>query len=245
MVKAYLRYEPTGTFGVISSNANVIYDNCGRSLITSALESVLVWSVKQGNQVRALLRSPGLDSRERACIACVLSSCVCCSKPNPTYNPPNPHHPTSPNKKKTKSLTPAPAASSSATPAAAPEVTQLARSPTGNLLAAGYSDGSVRFWDLVTGDCTVTLQGHKGAVTALRFSKSGAVLASGANDTDVILWDVVGEAGVVRLRGHKGAITDVVRFGLGVEVGGWGWGLGFGVGVSAGGCLDSLGVVFA
>ncbi len=131
----------------------------------------------------------------------------------PNFNPNNRHkqtrHPTP--KKQTKSLAPAPAASSSATPTAAPEVTQLARSPTGNLLAAGYSDGSVRFWDLASGDCTVTLQGHKSAVTALRFSKSGAVVASGANDTDVILWDVVGEAGVVRLRGHKGAITDVVR----------------------------------
>jgi U3 small nucleolar RNA-associated protein 12 len=52
MVKAYLRYEPAGTFGVISSNANVVYDNCGRSLITSALESALVWNIKQGCQVR-------------------------------------------------------------------------------------------------------------------------------------------------------------------------------------------------
>lgn len=55
MVKAYLRYEPSGTFGVISSNANVVYDNCGRSLITSALESAIVWNVKQGSQVRGQL----------------------------------------------------------------------------------------------------------------------------------------------------------------------------------------------
>ena len=50
-MKAYLRYEPTGAFGVISSGANVVYDNCGRFLITPALESALVWNVKQGVQV--------------------------------------------------------------------------------------------------------------------------------------------------------------------------------------------------
>ncbi len=52
MVKAYLRYEFSGAFGVITSGANPCYDTSGRLLITSTLESVSVWNVKQGNLVR-------------------------------------------------------------------------------------------------------------------------------------------------------------------------------------------------
>ena len=32
-----------------------------------------------------------------------------------------------------------------------------------------YSDGVVRVWDVKTGACVVTLNGHKGAITALTF----------------------------------------------------------------------------
>lgn len=53
MVKAYLRYESAGAFGVITSGANPCYDASGRLLITSSLESVSVWNVKQGSLVRA------------------------------------------------------------------------------------------------------------------------------------------------------------------------------------------------
>ena len=53
MVKAYLRYEPAGAFGVVASGAGAIaYDHCGRSLVTAALEAAVVWNVKQGSQVR-------------------------------------------------------------------------------------------------------------------------------------------------------------------------------------------------
>ena len=52
MVKAYLRYEFSGAFGVVSSNSNVVYDNDGKTLITASLENISVWSVKQANRVR-------------------------------------------------------------------------------------------------------------------------------------------------------------------------------------------------
>lgn len=101
-------------------------------------------------------------------------------------------------------------ASSSTSSKAAAEVTQIALSPTSNQLAAGYSDGSVRLWDINGRSCLVTLSGHSGAVTALRYSSNGALLASGSADTSVIVWDVVGESGLCRFKGHKDAITDLV-----------------------------------
>jgi U3 small nucleolar RNA-associated protein 12 len=104
--------------------------------------------------------------------------------------------------------------------AAAPEVTRLARAPRGTLLAAGYSDGSVRLWDSSTGECPAALRGHRSAVTALAFSRDGALLASGSKDTDVVLWDVAAEAGLFRLRGHTDQVTDVVLLGGGGGGGG-------------------------
>lgn len=53
MVKAYLRYEHDGSFGVITSGANPCYDASGKLLITSALENVAVWNLKQGSLVSA------------------------------------------------------------------------------------------------------------------------------------------------------------------------------------------------
>lgn len=52
MVKAYLRYEFSGAFGVITSNSNVVFDSAGKCLLTAALESVAVWNLKQGSKVR-------------------------------------------------------------------------------------------------------------------------------------------------------------------------------------------------
>ena len=54
MVKAYLRYEFTGAFGVISSNASPVYDASGKNLFTGSLENVSLWNIKQGNLVRMI-----------------------------------------------------------------------------------------------------------------------------------------------------------------------------------------------
>ena len=53
MVKAYLRYEPAGSFGVVASTeANTLYDSTGRLAVTPALEDVVLWDLKKGIEVR-------------------------------------------------------------------------------------------------------------------------------------------------------------------------------------------------
>ncbi|ORX92914.1 Utp12-domain-containing protein [Basidiobolus meristosporus CBS 931.73] len=89
------------------------------------------------------------------------------------------------------------------------EVSAIARSPNGTDYAVGYSDGSIRIWNLKDGTPSITFNGHKGEVSALTFDKSGTRLASGSKDTDLIIWDVVGEVGLYRLKGHKDMITSL------------------------------------
>lgn len=73
MVKAYLRYEFTNGFGVITSNANILWDAAGQCVIASALENVAVWNVKQGSQVRALLPTHVCFISGICCFPAVLS----------------------------------------------------------------------------------------------------------------------------------------------------------------------------
>jgi len=91
------------------------------------------------------------------------------------------------------------------------EVTALATSADDSLCAAGYSDGTVRLFNLRTYELVVSLAGHKKEVGALAFSADGSRLASGSRDTAVIVWDVIAETGLFRLRGHKDEVT-AIRF---------------------------------
>ena len=53
MVKTYLRYALSASHGIITSpTCNIAVDATGGTLFTGALESVGVWSVKRGVEVR-------------------------------------------------------------------------------------------------------------------------------------------------------------------------------------------------
>lgn len=54
MVRSYERHEPTAAFALVCSNAaNGVLETDGKTAVLPALEDVLVWDVKRGEQVRA------------------------------------------------------------------------------------------------------------------------------------------------------------------------------------------------
>lgn len=59
-------------------------------------------------------------------------------------------------------------------------VTYLASSPNKKYLAAGYSDGTVKVFDLTSGENVTSFSGHRGAITCLSYDAEGHRLASGA-----------------------------------------------------------------
>jgi predicted nucleic acid-binding Zn-ribbon protein/outer membrane protein assembly factor BamB len=69
------------------------------------------------------------------------------------------------------------------------KVSSVAVSPDGQVLASGCQDGSVKLWDLKTGQVQRILLGHSLAVNCVAISADGNVLASGSGDKTVRLWN--------------------------------------------------------
>src|SRR5262249_30190043 len=88
------------------------------------------------------------------------------------------------------------------------DVTSLAFGP-GRRLASASRDGSVRLWEVGSGQPGRALAGHEGEVRDVAFSPDGATLASAGADGTVRLWAAAsGQPGRV-LRGHDGPVLRV------------------------------------
>ncbi|MDP2436666.1 MAG: WD40 repeat domain-containing protein [archaeon] len=185
MVKAYLRYKPSRNIGVIySSGTSVLHLPAGLK-IRSLNQGAVAWGSSPGRQlvvVGGLEQALIWDLKRGECVATL--------PPQDSKNDP-------------ESLAP-----SAPTGEINGQVTVLALvAPT--VLAAGYTDGFVRLWNLETLECSVAFNGHRKAITSLHANEDGSQLASGSNDCHVIVWDVVAEQGMCRLKGHSDAVTQV------------------------------------
>ncbi|WP_406700941.1 hypothetical protein V5E97_19305 [Singulisphaera sp. Ch08] len=80
----------------------------------------------------------------------------------------------------------------------------LAFDPTGQFLASGSNDATVRIWGLQTRTTTSVLSGHRGPVNALAYTPSGRRLVTGGADGLLNLWDVDRGAIVATARPNPG-----------------------------------------
>ncbi len=70
------------------------------------------------------------------------------------------------------------------------QITNIAFSPNGDLLAAASSDSTIKIWDFKSRSLIATLEGHKGAVRYITFSSDGKSLASSSDDDTIIIWRI-------------------------------------------------------
>lgn len=72
------------------------------------------------------------------------------------------------------------------------QVTCLAFSPDGHLLASGSRDRTVKFWDLALGKIKQTYNWPTGPVHTVNFAPDSLTAAAGGESGDLVIWDVEG-----------------------------------------------------
>jgi WD40 repeat protein len=65
----------------------------------------------------------------------------------------------------------------------------LAFHPDGSRLATGAEDGTIKLWDVATGEEFLTLRGQDFGIVSLAFSPDGRRLVSGSQDWTARVWD--------------------------------------------------------
>ena len=81
------------------------------------------------------------------------------------------------------------------------EVFGVAFSADGKRLASASADQTVKVWDAVSGQETLTLKGHNDRVRSVAFSPDGKRLASGSFDFTMKVW------GALQHEADAGALT--------------------------------------
>ena len=79
----------------------------------------------------------------------------------------------------------------------------VAFNPAGGTLASACGDGTLKLWDVGTGEERRTFRGHTGYVTGVAFSPDGRRLVSSSYDCTVKLWRTDADEEPRTLAGHK------------------------------------------
>ena len=76
-------------------------------------------------------------------------------------------------------------------------------------IASGSADGTVRLWDINSGDM-ISIFKIKNGVTCVRLSSDRRFLMAGSLDQHIYLWRIGDKELIVRLKGHVDSVYDIV-----------------------------------
>lgn len=83
------------------------------------------------------------------------------------------------------------------------QVWTVAYSLDGQMLFSGSDDGTIRQWDVASGECVNTLSGHRDLVRSIALSPDGKLLASGSQDETLKLWELETNQCIQTLSGDR------------------------------------------
>ena len=76
--------------------------------------------------------------------------------------------------------------------------------PDGKTLVSASKDKTVKIWDVESGTCKTTLEGHSDSVRCVHFNPTNpSQLVSGSDDKTIRLWDVESGKELKKLEGHR------------------------------------------
>ncbi|MGM9847095.1 MAG: hypothetical protein ACI31F_03990 [Muribaculaceae bacterium] len=88
-------------------------------------------------------------------------------------------------------------------------VRSVAYSPDGKYLVSGNWYNTIKLWDVSTGECIKTFEGHTEDVSSVAFSPDGNYIASGSWDKTIKLWNVATGECIKTFEGHAGSVYSV------------------------------------
>ncbi|KAK1652914.1 hypothetical protein QYE76_070719 [Lolium multiflorum] len=200
MVKAYLRYEPALSFGVIvSPHSNVVYDPSGRRLLAAALDRFAAWDLKRG--LPSATFTPSSSSASLA-VSCIASSPSAASASASSI--------ASGHADGSIRLWDAETGACEATLHGHRSAASALRfSPSGAVLASGSKDCDVILWDVVAQAGLFRLRGHRDQVTDLLFLDSGKKLVTCSKDKFMRVWDLDTQHCLQIVGGHHSEIWSM------------------------------------
>ena len=82
--------------------------------------------------------------------------------------------------------------------------------PDGRRVVSASNDNTLKVWDVATGACVATLEGHDGWVTSVHVFPGDAIISS-SNDRTIKVWHPTAGTWnlVTTLRGHASSVRDV------------------------------------
>lgn len=89
-------------------------------------------------------------------------------------------------------------------------VYSVAVSPDGTWAASGSGDKTIKIWNLETGTCRATLQGHTNEVNSVTITPDGKRILSASNDKSVRVWDANSGRELAKLDDHTSEGRSVV-----------------------------------
>ena len=77
------------------------------------------------------------------------------------------------------------------------------------LALSGSEDKTIKLWDINTGECLRTFNGHSDTVRCVRFGHDGSYLVSGSWDNTARVWEASSGNCLFVLEGHAKAVNDI------------------------------------
>mmetsp|Transcript_26225 Transcript_26225/g.34013 ORF Transcript_26225/g.34013 Transcript_26225/m.34013 type:complete len:759 (-) Transcript_26225:76-2352(-) len=96
-------------------------------------------------------------------------------------------------------------------------ISQVSSNPYGNLIVSGSRDGTINFWDMMSGVSVKNISLKIGAITSVQISQNGMYLLGSFRHGPIRLWDLRMDKPLQRFKGAHNSSGSFIRASFGLQ----------------------------